>query len=206
MLNLTNKAPPKPPIRPKRQKGTISQEIQSFLGLCLGVDSAKSARFAPVKFRCLSVKLAEKAAMNANSSVWRLNERTEPSSSAAKRTPPRGARNAAETPAAAPMQASWWKGITSSSSLSRTRARCSTWAQHTPMWIIGPSLPSDRPAPSTSARPRVLTSRHRAEKLSGRAKPETAALTSGIPLPRAAGQTSCTISAASTVQKTEERE
>mmetsp|Transcript_39374 Transcript_39374/g.121530 ORF Transcript_39374/g.121530 Transcript_39374/m.121530 type:complete len:262 (+) Transcript_39374:1283-2068(+) len=204
-FSLMKRTPPRPPISPRRQKAAISHAIHSFFGLCVDVESAKSvSRFAPLRFRYLSVKLAEKAAMKAKSSDCRLSERTEPSSSAAKSTPPSGAPNAVETPAAAPTHASSCRGIASPNRPVCARPRCSRYAQQTPMWMRGPSLPRERPAPTTSARPSVLMSRHQPEKLWGRSKPETAALTSGMPLPRAAGQYSHTRKVPRPVQTTEE--
>mmetsp|Transcript_78159 Transcript_78159/g.253671 ORF Transcript_78159/g.253671 Transcript_78159/m.253671 type:complete len:288 (+) Transcript_78159:1558-2421(+) len=204
-LTLTNSTPTKPHSSPMIKKAAISQLCHSFLGLWVDVDRLNSVRrFAPDKFKCFSVKLAEIAAVKAKSSERRPSTRTEPSSSATNSTPPSGAPNAVETPAAAPAHAKSCSGsaLLPGSRNARTR-RARAWAQQTPMWISGPSLPSDSPAPTVSESPRVLMSKQAPEKDWGKSKPDTAAFTSGMPLPRAAGQNSCTNKAATPVSTTD---
>mmetsp|Transcript_86094 Transcript_86094/g.271470 ORF Transcript_86094/g.271470 Transcript_86094/m.271470 type:complete len:202 (-) Transcript_86094:610-1215(-) len=146
-LSLMNMTPQSPPKSPRRQKATISEAIHSFRGLNVDRDSVnKVSRFAPPRFRYLSVKLAEKAAMKAKSNVWRPSGRTEPNSSTAKSTPPRGAPKAPATPAAAPaamksrssMTAFHWRGP------KRAPKREASAPNTAPLWIIGPSLPQGR--------------------------------------------------------------
>ena len=59
-----------PPVTPIKKKANISQEIHSFLAVCVGRDKAKRvSRLAPVKFRDFRVKLAAKAAKKAKRRV-----------------------------------------------------------------------------------------------------------------------------------------
>jgi len=117
----------------------------------------------------------------------------------AKRTPASGAPKAAATPAAAPTQ------TRSVSSMGTPPYRCPSFAkgvarrtpQQAPIWIIGPSLPKARPAPTQSASATTFASSVSARKDMGRAKPATIAFTSGMPLPRAAMQRCVTKEASS---------
>mmetsp|Transcript_11985 Transcript_11985/g.26426 ORF Transcript_11985/g.26426 Transcript_11985/m.26426 type:complete len:230 (-) Transcript_11985:556-1245(-) len=188
MFSMTNKAPPNPPSTPVRKNANISHEIHSFLAVFVGNDKANNVSLlAPVKFKDFRVKLAEKAARKLNSKVRCDRLRTLPSSSTAKSTPPKGAPKAVATPAAAPTQANSWKGIPARRQPNAPQIRCKVDAIQTPMWMRGPSLPKESPAPTAKLKPSVLIKRQEPVKLRGKSYPETAAFTSGMPLPRAVG-------------------
>mmetsp|Transcript_129120 Transcript_129120/g.373721 ORF Transcript_129120/g.373721 Transcript_129120/m.373721 type:complete len:207 (+) Transcript_129120:810-1430(+) len=153
-------------------------------------------------FQPFSTKLAEKLPANANKSARWLKARTEPNSSTAKSTPPMGAPKAVETPAAAPTHDTSCKGTTSATRVKRPDRLHNKCAKHTPMWMHGPSLPTDMPPPTTNANPTDFISKHGAEKHEAFAKPPTAAFTSGIPLPFAGGAKEANKSAATAEKPT----
>ena len=101
-------------------------------------------------------------------------------SSMAKRTPVRGAWNAADMPAAAPQ-------VTRrrSSPLLRPRTRETALPDMPPSWTEGPSRPMERPAKVSSVPSQNLARTTRCQGMSMR--PMTSASTCGMPLPEVAG-------------------
>mmetsp|Transcript_19520 Transcript_19520/g.31290 ORF Transcript_19520/g.31290 Transcript_19520/m.31290 type:complete len:220 (+) Transcript_19520:495-1154(+) len=187
-LSFTKRAPPKPPTTPKSRKTDSSQLSHSFFALFVGVDILKNVSWLePFIFQLFNVKLDAKLPAKAKSNERWLKARIEPSSSTAKSTPPIGAPKAVDTPAAAPMQITSCNGTKAARAPSGPLLVCSTYAQLTPICISGPSFPSASPAPTERESPTALTSRQTLLKLLEIEKPATAAFTSGIPLPFAAG-------------------
>ena len=76
-------------------------------------------------------------------------------------------------------------------------------AQLTPIWISGPSLPSAKPHPTTSAKPIVFISRVIGANARERSKPIIEAFVSGIPEPFHNGAYSITMKQMTQVQITQ---
>mmetsp|Transcript_112474 Transcript_112474/g.216658 ORF Transcript_112474/g.216658 Transcript_112474/m.216658 type:complete len:259 (-) Transcript_112474:47-823(-) len=187
-FSRTKRLPPRPPMMPNSRNNEISQLSHSFFGLFVGVEILKKVSwFDPYMFQLFNVKLAVKLPAKASSKARWLSARTDPSSSTANSTPPMGAPKAVETPAAAPTQISSCRGMAPASAPNGPPLVRNTYAQQTPICMRGPSLPSASPAPTTSDKPTVFIKRQTAEKLREIKKPDTAALTSGMPLPLAGG-------------------
>mmetsp|Transcript_34975 Transcript_34975/g.100037 ORF Transcript_34975/g.100037 Transcript_34975/m.100037 type:complete len:386 (-) Transcript_34975:56-1213(-) len=171
-------APTRPPRTPIRAKPIYSRGLQACECSTLNM-------VTPLDMPALiteSVNAADTAAVNARSRV-RVGKK-ELTSSRLKSTPPTGAPNAVETPAAAAAENNSLR-LPSFWNCGQNRDRNS--AQQTATCTRGPSFPRDMPAATDSARPGTLTQRVRRDTTSGMTKPLRIVLTSGMPDPAAAG-------------------
>mmetsp|Transcript_9527 Transcript_9527/g.33771 ORF Transcript_9527/g.33771 Transcript_9527/m.33771 type:complete len:357 (+) Transcript_9527:1046-2116(+) len=202
VFNPLNNAPHKPPNTPMAAKIGSSQiwyfwlkNLPNSTGTSVpSVPQARMPSMGPAKKR--TVRDATAAQTKVRTMIRGFM--CEAPSSTAKSTPPMGAPKAAATPAAAPAamksrdSADWRNGAMIGPAF--IFAACA--ATMAPLWIIGPSFPHGRPAPTLQTMPKTFAPKVRSFRTFGKSMPLSTHLISGMPLPPAKGSTKQTRAAA----------
>mmetsp|Transcript_38793 Transcript_38793/g.61298 ORF Transcript_38793/g.61298 Transcript_38793/m.61298 type:complete len:242 (-) Transcript_38793:578-1303(-) len=185
MLKCTNTLPMHPPSTPSNKNHAYS----SIAGGS-SYDVWKSVSLPdPVGFITSRDNAATTAAKNALIIVLLGNIVL--TSSKEKSTPPRGAPNATETPAAAAVLINSRCLVSFFTYLLENLDK--QFAQQHATCTRGPSFPKLSPAEHDKHKPNIFTTRVFASKTRAMTKPPKIVFTSGMPLPRASGAKSLTI-------------